>query len=380
MTAIALQRPREIQVHKPVRIILTGGFLGAGKTTALGTLAKSLIEEGLTVGFVTNDQAANLVDTAIVTELGLPVAEVAGGCFCCRFTDLLDATQAVLAHQPDVLLFEPVGSCTDMAATVLNPLKRFYGDVFALAPFSVLVDPVRVQEAVLHEVAGAFADEVTYIFRKQLEEADLIVLNKIDTLTAEETERLAHALEIQYQKPVVKLSALCGDGIELWKQALLAETPSGKHVLRDLDYDLYAKGEAVLGWLNATVALHGNPTLDARQFVEAFLQELQSGCAAQSAEIAHLKLTLSTKNVVLRAHLTATAQTPVVMGEPTAKLENATLIINARIQMEPGRLGGLVVQAIQQAATRASASAEIVTIQSFSPAYPRPPYRFSASE
>jgi G3E family GTPase len=377
-TDIALQRPREIQVQKPVRIVLTGGFLGAGKTTALGALARSLVAQGLTVGFVTNDQAAHLVDTVLLKELGLPVAEVAGGCFCCRFTDLLDAAQAVLAHhQPDVLLCEPVGSCTDMATTVLNPLKLFYREVFVLTPFTVLVDPARVQEIVCGEADEAFADEVNYIFRKQLEEADLIGLNKVDMLSGEEAERLAHALEAQYGKPVLRLSAVRGDGIEAWKQALLMETEAGTHTLPDLDYDRYARGEAVLGWLNATVALQGDPTFDASQFVETVMRVLRSACANDNAEIAHLKLALSSGDTLLRANLTTTAALPSYRGEPQPNVAHATLILNARIQMEPGKLGGIAVQAILQAATAVGTRAEIDTLQSFRPAYPRPPYRLA---
>ncbi len=93
---VELIKPKDLKSQKPVRVILTGGFLGAGKTTALGAIARRLLQKGLTVGLVTNDQAANLVDTAIVKELGVPVAEVAGGCFCCRFSDLVDATEQIL--------------------------------------------------------------------------------------------------------------------------------------------------------------------------------------------------------------------------------------------------------------------------------------------
>ena len=127
MSAEALsQPPRALLWTSLCALVLIGGFLGAGKTTALSALAQHFIGHGQRVGFVTNDQATNLVDTTLVRQQELPVAEVAGGCFCCRFTDLLDAAQEVLAQGPDVLLCEPVGSCTDMVATVLAPLRHFY--------------------------------------------------------------------------------------------------------------------------------------------------------------------------------------------------------------------------------------------------------------
>lgn len=375
--AVQLQKPKELRSQKPVRVIFTGGFLGAGKTTALGAIAKRLLQQGLTVGLVTNDQAANLVDTAIVKELGVPVAEVAGGCFCCRFSDLVDATEQVLANNPDVLLGEPVGSCTDLAATVVNPLKLFYGDIFRIAPFSVLVDPARVRELVLKEVPTRFPEEVAYIFRKQLEEADIIVLNKVDTLTDKEAEKMVNALkELQPNKPVLKVSALRGDGVDEWMQMLMSDAPAGSHILRDIDYDTYAKGEAVLGWLNATIQLNGSPHFNARQFAEALMKELQSALSARNAEVAHLKFLLTSGTQMLRGHLTKIDAEPNFVGE-IGEVESATLVLNARVAISPEALGDIATQAVSSAAKTVNAEVEILSLQSFSPPYPRPPYRIS---
>lgn len=375
MTQMEWVRPREIATQKPVRIVLTGGFLGAGKTTVLGTLARNLIAQGLKVGVVTNDQAAHLVDTAILQAWGLPVAEVAGGCFCCRFTDLLDAAQSVLAQEPDVLLCEPVGSCTDMAATVLNPLRRFYGDQFQIAPFTVLADPQRVRESVLGEAETPFASGVGFIFDRQLAEADLIALTKVDTLSNEEAERLTHALEARYGKPVLGLSAVRGDGMEVWQSRLLSEETEGRYTLAELDYDVYAQGEAVLGWLNATAQIQGQPEFDADRFLENVAEALRAACQREEAEIAHLKLLLTAGERSRRAHLTTTKHPPTTSGEPIGFRNAATLLVNARVQIAPDLLGALVVQAIQRAASSTGAQAELTALQSFSPAYPRPPYR-----
>lgn len=375
--SVQLQKPKDLKSQKPVRVIFTGGFLGAGKTTALGSIARKLMQQGLTVGLVTNDQAANLVDTAIVKELEVPVAEVAGGCFCCRFSDLVDATEQVLANNPDVLLGEPVGSCTDLAATVVNPLKLFYGDIFKIAPFSVLVDPIRIRELVLKEVPTRFPEEVAYIFRKQLEEADIIVLNKIDTLSSEEAEKMVNALkELQPNKPVLKVSALRGDGVDDWLKMLMSDAPAGSHILRDLDYDTYAKGEAVLGWLNATVRLVGSPQFDARQFAKTLMSELQTAINARNAEVAHLKFLLSSGTQTMRGHLTKADAEPVFVGE-LGEVGEATLVLNARVALSPETLGGITTQAALNAAKHVNAEAEILSIQSFSPPYPRPPYRLS---
>src|SRR5580700_7291170 len=118
-----------------IRVVFIGGFLGAGKTSLLLRAAASLRTRGLTVGIVTNDQSTDLVDTRLVRSLDFPVGEVAGGCFCCRFEDLTKAFETVqAAREVDVLLAEPVGSCTDIISTVVRPLAEFGADRYEVAP------------------------------------------------------------------------------------------------------------------------------------------------------------------------------------------------------------------------------------------------------
>jgi G3E family GTPase len=91
-------------------LVLVGGFPGAGKTTLVIEAARRLAARGLRVAFVSNDQAGDLVDTALARAADLMTAEVAGGCFCCRLSDLLSATETLLASHPDVIFAEPVST------------------------------------------------------------------------------------------------------------------------------------------------------------------------------------------------------------------------------------------------------------------------------
>jgi G3E family GTPase len=110
------------------KYIMIGGFLGAGKTTAVARLAKRLADQGLKVGLITNDQGSELVDTAMLRSRGFATEEISGGCFCCRFHSLVDAANTLTDRtRPDVFVAEPVGSCTDLVATVSYPLRRIYG-------------------------------------------------------------------------------------------------------------------------------------------------------------------------------------------------------------------------------------------------------------
>src|SRR4026207_1588659 len=123
--------------RNPPRYIMIGGFLGAGKTTSVARLARRLTDQGLRVGLITNDQGSELVDTAMLRSRGFATEEIAGGCFCCRFNSLLDAAKNLNDEtRPDVFIAEPVGSCTDLVATVTYPLRRMYPEGFSIAPLS----------------------------------------------------------------------------------------------------------------------------------------------------------------------------------------------------------------------------------------------------
>src|SRR5687768_9214468 len=118
------------------RVVILGGYLGAGKTTTLLRLARRLGSSGRKVGIITNDQGHDLVDTVIYRASGFETKDVRGGCFCCRLDDFIEQAQALeVDHQPDFLLAEPVGSCTDLVATVLRPLEHDARFRFTLAPF-----------------------------------------------------------------------------------------------------------------------------------------------------------------------------------------------------------------------------------------------------
>ncbi len=358
------------------KLILVGGFLGAGKTTLLTEAARRLAERGLRVGLVTNDQAEDLVDTQTLAHQGLDVREVAGGCFCCRFSCLVSASE-LLADESDsdVVLAEPVGSCTDLSATVLQPLKTFFADRFAVAPLTVLADPARVGQLLEAPEAGPLGRDVSYILQKQLEEADLIVLNKADLLEPQERAGLKRALAERYPgKPVHEMAALTGEGVAAWLEAVLAGAPGGASIA-EVDYDTYAAGEAALGWLNASVRLDSTGQVDWAAFCRELLEALRRELAARSAEIAHLKLALAAPGGQLLANLTGNQDAPSLRGALPGSPRRAELTVNARVRIGPDELRQILEDCLA-AADRDRVQADVVEMQNFSPARPQPTHRF----
>ena len=370
---------KTLSVKKPVKLIFAGGFLGSGKTTALASLAKRLINRDMRVGFITNDQSENLVDTVIarqmLTELGVPVEEVVKGCFCCKFDELIEHVEKILVHDPDVLMGEPVGSCTDFVAAVANPIKIQYKDAFRFAPFSILVDPDRVQELMLEETETDFPEDVAYLFGKQMEEADTIVLNKIDLISPEEADRLMAAIGDRFQdKKLMAVSAKEGNGMDAWLDDLLSNRPGANTVLRQIDYDRYAHAEAVLGWLNAAVLMSASKPFDASDFARALLRQLREDFKQKEGEIGHLKMVITSAGKSLWANLTHLAAEPSISGEDLDPLTKASLIINARVRLEPEDLESMVRAVLKKVSKGMGVTSDIDDLQCFSPAYPEPPH------
>ena len=243
------------------KLMIIGGFLGAGKTTSILALARSLADAGHKVGIVTNDQGSHLVDTEYLHSQGFPVLEVTGGCFCCNFDQFAARLAELQAlDYPDYVLAEPVGSCTDLIATLMKPLRQHHDAEVALAPLSVVVDPRRLRRY-MRDQDSLFPNEVNYLFNRQLTEADLIVLNKTDTLDRPEIQAMTDFLKARFRGiEVLAISARSGAGLPDWLGQLAASRPvSVLQPSMAVDYAVYARAEAVLGWLNTTASLVVQP-------------------------------------------------------------------------------------------------------------------------
>src|SRR5439155_22773214 len=125
-------------------------------------------------------------------------------CFCCKCDDRVSQVEKFCdSGRPDVILAEPVGSCTDLVATVVQPIKDLCGERFQVAPYGVLFKPshglrilrtpspptplpaeARAERVISSKPrgergrgeGGGFSPKAEYIFRKQLEEADAILV------------------------------------------------------------------------------------------------------------------------------------------------------------------------------------------------------------
>ncbi|MBM4092672.1 MAG: cobalamin biosynthesis protein P47K [Planctomycetes bacterium] len=358
------------------RFIPIGGFLGAGKTTLIARLARKYRDQGLGVGIVTNDQATDLVDTHMLQSEGFEVGEVAGSCFCCNF----DGLTAVLAQlesrrKPDVVLVEPVGSCTDIVATVVRPLRRLYEDKFEVTPYGVILKPSHGRKILRNEPRAGFSPKAAYIFKKQLEEADFVILNRIDELQPEEVDELAGLIAGAFPGvPVVRTSAKTGAGVDAVLEILEQQGDFGRRVL-DLDYDIYAEGEAELGWLNSSLRVTAPEPFSLDSLSLDIVRRMQQSLATRAAEPAHLKTIGMSGDRHAVANLVS-SDTPAVLSLASDfQTRQADVIVNARVAIDPTELVEHVQTAVRVTCQSLNATAEFLQTRSFRPGRPTPTYR-----
>jgi G3E family GTPase len=363
------------------RYVMVGGFLGAGKTTAISRLARHLKGQGLRVGLITNDQSTGLVDTALLGSQGFDVEEITGGCFCCRFNSLLDASEKLSREtRPDVFIAEPVGSCTDLTATVSYPLRRIYGEDFRIAPLSVLLDPLRALRVFGLEPGRAFSPKVHYVYGKQIEEAEIVVVNKVDLVDPQRLALLRTALrERNPRAEVFEVSAREGTGLDAWFERV-ASSDAGTEPPPALDYDIYAEGEARLGWLNATLHLEDERSFDGNQVLRDLAHGLQVRLAARDIEVAHFKMVLTPDEdgadlgVLNLTRGDAAPEMSHTLAEPLASGE---LVVNLRAEGDPEHLEAEVRAALAACLSGRGIQMHLVHIERFRPARPVPVHRMA---
>ncbi|MDR1416019.1 MAG: cobalamin synthesis protein P47K [Prevotellaceae bacterium] len=360
---------------KATKIILAGGFLGAGKTTLLWSAAQRLMQKGLKVGLITNDQAPELVDSALLTQKGLTVSEVNGSCFCCNFNGFIQAAQALREKsQVDVIIAEPVGSCTDLSATILQPLKKHWREQLDLAPLTVLADPIRLASTLSGGSAGLHKD-AAYIYRKQLEESDIILITKTKKYAPDYIVSLKERAARAYPfATVLSADSISGKGLDEWMEVALHRKDAGLRIAA-VDYDVYAHGEAVLGWLNGTLTLQGK-SADWNTFCSELLGELSARFTQASCTVGHVKLIAENGNRYIAGNLTDSSSRPATTGSMES-CDEIRLTINARVETSPENLSSIVKDTLDSL-VKDKYSAQTLAWRCLSPGRPNPTYRFDA--
>ena len=384
-----------------MQLHLVGGFLGSGKTTAIGSACELLRSRGRLPAVVTNDQGEVLVDTRLLAGAGIPTAEVVGGCFCCRYPELVERIVALAAAGAEHLFAEAAGSCVDLVRTVLNPLLRRREVELAAVTLSVLADARLLADYLAVRPLPWSLPALHYLFERQLAEASLLVATKVDLVaaTAGEREQLAATLRAGFPRQRLLLQdSRTAAGVAGWLDRLELDArvaASGAVPTLapgvEVDYERYGAAEAALAWNDREVELsgvEGRATEAARAVIDGVAAALQRRHAA----VGHLKFLIRDHYRDAKVSITG-ADLPRrdVHGAtwhdqlPPLAGDRVTMIVNARVEMDAADLERLIDDAVVAAASGLSTRADpapavnVVTRRcaAFHPAFPEPVYRIA---
>lgn len=364
---------------KHITFIMIGGFLGAGKTTLISRLARHYSDSGKKIGLVTNDQAYGLVDTQHLRSQGFDVGEVPGACFCCKFNDLVETAEKLSEDAlPDIIIAEPVGSCTDLMATVIEPMKQIYGERFEMGPLAVLLKPEHGRKILSGNGKVGFSPKAAYIFEKQIEEANIVAINKVDKLTEDQVNELVRLVEEKFpNKVVLTISGRDGTNVDQLVE-LMADPGLAVRTTMDVDYDIYAEGEAELGWFNCQVAAKSTgEKFELDQVVLSLVEEIAKRLVESGSEPAHLKVMGQSVAESAVANFVVADEPPELSLSSEIRTDSADIIVNARVGTDPESLQKIVEMSVTALASKMPVKLTLSGIQSFKPGRPEPVHRLN---
>lgn len=168
---------------KPVHIIT--GFLGAGKTTFLNHFIKERSSDRIFV--IENECGATNVDGALVMDGVEEIVELTAGCLCCSLADgLLDILEDAYKRrdQYDRMVIETTGIADPSSIVQVFLEHPAVEKAYELQQVTCLVDAGHVEEW-LEETEEAL---------RQVSVADVLLVNKVDTVSGEKLKQVLSVL------------------------------------------------------------------------------------------------------------------------------------------------------------------------------------------
>ena len=173
------------------------------------------------------------------------------------------------------------------------------------------------------------------------------------------------------------VSAREGTGLDAWFERIAAAEP-GVMTAPDVDYELYAEGEALLGWLNCTLRIQAAQPFDGNQSLLDLARRIQHRLA--DVEIAHLKMTMlpDEGNDIGVLNLVRNDGAPESSHSLKEPLQSAQLIINLRAEGEPELLKSATLESVRACGMSSGGfQATVEHVEHFRPAKPQPTYRMA---
>lgn len=157
---------------QPIPVTIIAGFLGSGKTTLLNHILSE--NHGVRAAVLVNDFGAINIDAKLVVGVEGDTISLENGCICCNIRDDLFATCMSLLRRPEpperfIIETSGVSDPLQVAETFVRPEIYRY---LTMDHILSVVDAERFPDLTDGEL-GELA-------RRQVQVADIVVLNKVD--------------------------------------------------------------------------------------------------------------------------------------------------------------------------------------------------------
>jgi hypothetical protein len=175
----------------------------------------------------------------------------------------------------------------------------------------------------------------------------------------------------------VTISARTGANLDDWFCRLSA--PLASQPAMAVDYDVYAEGEALLGWLNATFDVSASRPFDGNRFLLRLADGVRDRLAGAGIEIAHFKMTLApdTGNDLAVLNLVRTDGRSESLHRLAEELTEGALILNLRAEGDPEQLNATALAGLEQAAGEMGIVVTVEHSEHFRPGRPEPTHRMA---
>jgi len=181
----------------PIPVTVIGGYLGSGKTTLVNHLLRNA--DGRRLAIMVNEFGDLAIDEDLIEAQSEDLISLAGGCVCCSFgNDLIKAMQDLgrLENTPDQVILETSGVAIPGAIAGTVSLMP----AFTLQAIAILADAETVRQR-----AGDKYLSDTIL--RQLADANIVLLNKCDLISAAQKDMLREWLaERAGGAPIVETS------------------------------------------------------------------------------------------------------------------------------------------------------------------------------
>ena len=335
-----------------IRFMVVSGFLGAGKTTTMIALAEHMNKTFGETAIIANDLGANLVDTNLTQTSGCTVAEIASGCICYQMDNTVDQIRRLRDKDGAVFVMSDIPGCGVGALDhVYHRLANDNADEFTLSPFTVVVDPERLRMIMPERADINLPEELVYLLKLQLEEADLVVLNKADLLAPEDVERYVDFLHAACPDiPVMVISALERTGIEELAEFITTHETALKNFSVRNNQE-FADAEAKLTWYNRRLYLKTNDggKIDCNAVVGDLIESIRMGLIEKKRNVPHLKTFATSGNGDFnKASLIGVDYDVEYAQQFLRPHKNLRMIVNARAVCESRPLARLMDDALDE--------------------------------